>query len=118
MVNRSFYSPPRNLYDLSESTDFITHTNAIAYSASKAGVIGLTKSFAEALAKDNVRVNAVAPGLIDTEIIDGVDPLVLEGIVSAMPMSWIDQLVEIAELVRFLLSDRSSFTTGQTAAAA
>ena len=87
---------------------------SIAYSASKAGLVGLTKSLAAALAPHNIRVNAVAPGLIDTEILDGVEPAVLERLVDATPMKRIGTPEEIAALVFFLLSDESGFTTGQT----
>lgn len=87
---------------------------SIAYAASKAGLIGLTRSLAEALASGNVRVNAVAPGLIDTEIISGVEQSRLDEIVQSTPICRLGQPEEIAETVFFLLSDASSFTTGQT----
>ncbi len=85
----------------------------IAYSASKAGVIGFTKSVAEALIPHNIRVNAVAPGLIETEIIDHVEPSVLERIVRETPLKRIGQPEEIADVVHFLLSDASRFMVGQ-----
>ena len=87
---------------------------SIAYAASKAGVIGFTKSTAEALAPHNIRINAVAPGLIDTEILEGVSAAALERIVQATPVPRMGTPEEIAALVVFLLSDESSFMVGQT----
>jgi len=86
----------------------------IAYAVSKAGIIAFTQSTADALISDNIRINAVAPGLIDTEIIQDVDPPTLNRIVEQTPMRRIGQVEEIAELVHFLLSDASSFMMGQT----
>ena len=88
--------------------------NSIAYAASKAGVTGFTKSTAEAFAEHNIRVNAIAPGLIETEILDGVDQSVLDRIVESTPLGRIGTPDDVAELARFLLSDESRFMTGQT----
>jgi 3-oxoacyl-[acyl-carrier protein] reductase len=88
--------------------------NSIAYAASKAGLIGLTKSLAEAVADQNVRVNGIAPGLIETDIIADVDQAALDTIINATPMQRIGTPEEIAELATFLLSERSRFMTGQT----
>lgn len=87
---------------------------AIAYSVSKAGMIAMTRSLSEAIAHTGVRVNAVAPGLIDTEILNDVDQCVIDELVAATPMKRLGEPEEIAELVRFLLSDQSRFMTGQT----
>jgi 3-oxoacyl-[acyl-carrier protein] reductase len=87
---------------------------AIAYAASKAGVLAFTKSAAEALAPFNIRINAVAPGLIETEILDDVDERTLARIVEETPMKRIGQPDEIADVVHFLLSEASRFMLGQT----
>lgn len=87
---------------------------SIAYATTKAGLVGFTKSTAEALAPHNVRMNAVAPGLIETEILDGVPQERIDTIVDATPLGRIGQPDDIAEVVRFLLSDESRFMTGQT----
>lgn len=86
----------------------------IAYSASKAGVIAFTKSASEALIPFNIRMNAVAPGLIATEIIEDVDQPVIDRIVDQTPMKRIGQAEEIADVVHFLLSEASRFMLGQT----
>lgn len=87
---------------------------SIAYAASKAGLIGLTKSTAEALAKHNIRVNAIAPGLIHTEILSGVSQERLDAIVDSTPLGRIGRSEDVADAALFLLSDQSSFMTGQT----
>ncbi len=102
------------IVNISSIAGLVARPMSIAYAVSKAGVVALTKSLATAVAEHNVRVNAVAPGLIDTEIIADVDCGVLDGLIEATPMKRIGQAAEIAELVLFLLSERSSFMTGQT----
>ena len=89
----------------------------IAYAASKAGVIAFTKSASEALIPLGIRMNAVAPGLIETEIIDDVDQGVIDRIVDQTPMKRIGQADEIADVVHFLLSEASRFMLGQTVVA-
>ncbi|NOY40982.1 MAG: SDR family oxidoreductase [Planctomycetes bacterium] len=86
----------------------------IAYAASKAGIIAFTQSAADALIPYNIRMNAVAPGLIETEIIDDVDRKTIDRIVNETPMKRIGTADEIADLVRFLLSEDSRFMMGQT----
>ncbi len=110
MVARRFGS----IVNLTSVSALRARPMSIAYAASKAGVVALTKSLAEAVAGDGVRVNAVAPGLIDTEILEGVDQGVLDGLVETTPMKRIGTPEEIADVVHFLLSDASRFMTGQT----
>ena len=87
---------------------------SIAYAASKAGLIGLTKSLAEALAPNNIRVNAIAPGLIDTEILSDVSQERIDAIVQSTPLGRIGSVDDVADAALFLLSEQSSFITGQT----
>ncbi len=86
----------------------------IAYAASKAGMIAFTQSAADALISHNIRMNAVAPGLIETEIIQDVDQPTIDRIVDQTPMKRIGQAEEIADVVHFLLSEASRFMMGQT----
>jgi 3-oxoacyl-[acyl-carrier protein] reductase len=87
---------------------------SIAYTASKAGLIAFTKCCAEAFAPQNVRVNALAPGLIETDIIADVDPALRQKLIDATPVGRIGEPEEMATVVAFLLADDSSFMTGQT----
>ena len=87
---------------------------SIAYAASKAGLIGLTKSLAEALAPHNIRVNAIAPGLIDTEILSDVSQERIDAIVQSTPLGRIGRGADVADAALFLLSEQSSVITGQT----
>lgn len=85
----------------------------INYAASKAGMIGLTKSLAKELASRNVRVNGIAPGYIETQMTGALPDAVKEGILSKIPMGRIGQPKEIAQAALFLASDLSSYMTGQ-----
>ncbi len=86
----------------------------IHYASSKAGVIAMTRCCAEAFAEDNVRINCIAPGLIDTEMAYTLSPEQHEIIKAGTPMHRLGTPEEISELACFLLSERSSFMTGQT----
>ncbi len=83
------------------------------YSASKAGIIGLTRVLALELGRHNVLVNAVAPGLIDTPLTRSLPADVLEKLINAQPTKTIGKPDDIANAVSFLVSDNTQFITGQ-----
>jgi 3-oxoacyl-[acyl-carrier protein] reductase len=88
----------------------IGNRGQVNYSAAKAGLIGATKALAVELASRNITVNSVAPGLIDTGMLD---ELPLEHALKAVPMNRVGQPVEVAAMVGFLMSDAASYITRQ-----
>jgi 3-oxoacyl-[acyl-carrier protein] reductase len=88
----------------------IGNRGQVNYSAAKAGLIGATKALAVELASRNITVNSVAPGLIDTGMLDEVP---LEHALKAVPMNRVGQPVEVATMVGFLMSDAASYITRQ-----
>ncbi len=83
------------------------------YSASKAGVIGFTKSMAKELGSRGIRVNAVAPGLIDTEMTQVLSEEIKEQMIKEIPLNKLGNPEDIANIVVFLASERSDYITGQ-----
>src|SRR5262249_37768251 len=86
----------------------------VNYSAAKAGVIGLTKAAARELAHWNILVNAVAPGLIDTQMTAGIPAEARDARIQQIPLKRSGTPREAAELVRFLAGDGATYITGQT----
>lgn len=84
------------------------------YSASKAGVIGLTRALALELGKYNVAVNAVAPGLIDTPLTEKIKKETLDKLIEAQPTKTMGKPEDVANMVSFLASAKTNFITGQT----
>jgi len=83
------------------------------YAASKAGVMALTKSSAKELASRNVRVNAVAPGFIESKMTDALSESVREKMLEAIPVKRFGKPRDVAKVVLFLVSEASSYMTGQ-----
>jgi 3-oxoacyl-[acyl-carrier protein] reductase len=88
----------------------------VNYSASKGGQIAFTKALAREVAARNITVNAIAPGFVDTEILDAMSPEILEAALKLVPLGRKAKPEEVAYAVAFLASDQAAFITGQVLA--
>jgi 3-oxoacyl-(acyl-carrier-protein) reductase len=95
------------------SASWLGNIGQANYSASKAGVVGLTKTAARELAKKNITVNAICPGFIDTEMTRGVPDKVWDTMVSKIPMGKVGTPGDIGNVVVFLASDDASYVTAE-----
>ncbi|MDP2939374.1 MAG: 3-oxoacyl-[acyl-carrier-protein] reductase [Candidatus Omnitrophota bacterium] len=102
-----------NIVNIS-SVSGITGTNRQTnYSASKAGIIGFTKSLAKEVAAFNIKVNAVAPGYIETDMLSNLKEDYKQQLLNSIPMNRFGKSAEVANVVLFLLSQQASYITGQ-----
>ena len=92
----------------------VSKSGRLAYTMSKSGLNGMTRSFAVELAKYNILVNAVAPGFVNTELTkNNINETELKAITEVIPQRRLAEPSEVAEMVAFLCSEKNSFTTGQ-----
>ena len=100
------------IINIASLAGLVGNRSQVAYSAAKAGLIGATRSLAKEVAKRNITVNAVAPGLIDTDMIKQI-PVDAAELTKLIPMRRLGLPSEVAKLVRFLASDDAAYITGQ-----
>lgn len=113
-LSRSFLkNKSGKIINISSVSGVLGNAGQANYSASKAGVIGLTKSVARELASRGICVNAVAPGFVETEMTKAMPENVLEGAKAAIPLGRIGQVEDIANTVVFLASSYADYITGQ-----
>ncbi len=119
LCSKAFSSEMRNkkwgrIINISSSDGFTGSSHEAHYGASKAAVIGLTKSLAKELAPYSVTVNAIAPGWVETDMTSGVTGKERMKAIESVPLGRFGRPEEIAYTAVFLASDRASFITGQT----
>lgn len=102
-----------SIINISSIVGIFGNKGQVNYSASKAGIIGFSKSLAKEVASRNIRVNVIAPGFIETDMTDSLKGEIREKILKNIPLGRFGKPEEVANLVTFLASDESSYMTGQ-----
>lgn len=103
-----------SIVNISSIVGLMGNAGQIAYAASKAGMIGMTKSLAKELGAKGIRCNAICPGFIQTDMTDGLNEETKAHYLSEIPLKRLGNTAEVAHLVSFLLSEASSYITGET----
>ena len=103
-----------SIVNISSIAGLMGNAGQANYAASKAGIVGFTKSVAREYGERGIRANAVAPGFIMTKMTDTLDEAWKEKTVKAIPLGRVGEPIDVARVVYFLLSDYSAYVTGET----
>jgi 3-oxoacyl-[acyl-carrier protein] reductase len=106
-------APGACIVNISSIVGLMGNTAQTAYAASKAGLIGATKSIAKELASKNIRCNALCPGFIETDMTNQLEDKAKEAYLSGIPLKRWGKAQEVAQLTAFLLSSASGYITGE-----
>lgn len=113
-LSRNFLKAPNvSIVHISSVVGLMGNASQVAYSASKAGLIGLSKSVAKELASRNLRSNVICPGFIETDMTNALQDKAKEEYLKAVPLNRFGKAEEVAELTCFLLSAASGYMTGE-----
>lgn len=112
VINEMLKSGKGAVVNTSSMYGLVGSTTSFAYSASKGAINQMTRSLALTYVRDNIRVNAIAPGYVDTPILSMVPDNIKEAMGNELPIGRLGKDTEIANLICFLLSDDASFITG------
>lgn len=112
VINEMLKSGKGAVVNTSSMYGLVGSTTSFAYSASKGAINQMTRSLALTYARDNIRVNAIAPGYVDTPILSMVPDNIKEAMGNELPIGRLGKDTEIANLICYLLSDDASFITG------
>jgi 3-oxoacyl-[acyl-carrier protein] reductase len=113
VIMKMFRQKSGNIINISSYSGVFGAAGQANYSASKAGLIGFTKALAKELASYNIRVNAVAPGFIETEMIETLTGKFRQEMLKTVPLKRFGKAEEVAGAVSFLLSEEAEYITGQ-----
>lgn len=102
------------IIQMSSVTGLRGNKGQVGYAATKAAMIGITRTLAVELARFRITVNAIAPGFIATEMVEQIDPAIRRSITADIPLKRLGEVTEVAALANFLLSSSAGYLTGQT----